>query len=152
MYPKMRSLRVGQKYTIVGFTYTGLPYDAQMILRDIKCKDYEHGADSYELLYKKIDTKALICMKIAVNKQFIIWDGIVYPNAQPSAISYPDPENPHAVIHKRWRPNDPRYMHRALNSVVQKPLVENVRPLPIDDSVYDLCTSVHVPIPSFNNL
>lgn len=141
MYSKMRSLRVGQKYTHAGFTYTGLPYHAQMILKDIKCIGFEHGHDTYEIIYRKVGSKAICHMKFDVTKQFIIWDGLVNPDTQLAVAAFIK-DGTHGAVQmlKKWRSNDPRYMHRAALSITQEPIVFNYKSL-LDASskMFDLC-------------
>lgn len=143
MYNNIRQMRVGCQYTMATFTYLGIPYHVQMTLKDIKCTGYEDGADIYQLLYKKIDTRAMIQMTLTGRKQFIIWEGLVVPDTQLQVASFiKDGSEGHVQMIKRWRHNDPRYMNRAELSVSIPPLVKNYKPLTNDQKLFDLCEVV----------
>lgn len=140
MYDNLRKLKVGSKYTIAGFTYMGTPYNAQFILRSIRCIGFQDGADTYEILYKKVDTKALVCFNLNIRKQFIIWEGLVDPNTNLQVSSHiKDNDSGHVQVLKKWRRDDSRYMHRAKSSVVQIPIVENFQKITSDGRTFDLC-------------
>lgn len=140
MFNNIRQMKVDSKYTLAGFNYLGSPYNVQMILKDLRCVGFEHGNDVYDMLYKKVKTKALCRVKLSINKQFIIWEGLETPDTQITVATFIKDGSQGAVqMLKRWRDNSPKYMYKAELSVSKPPLVVNYKPVVQDDRLFDLC-------------
>lgn len=121
----IRSLKKGQQYTLCGFTLGGRPYFTRFRLVKMRCDSADY-ADTYTLT-----VKAGICrftlIRLEPEKQFIIWEGYHTPNIN-------------LVVNKKtrdydsgpietcatWPLWDPRYLERARNSVLDKPLVVHI--------------------------
>lgn len=125
---QLRRLEAGKKYTLVGFSEFGFPYQIQMKLIGVRYEPYAQYADSYLLIFKREGGRKECMIRFYDIKQFIIWDGYVYPTTdmyvKRNAIQYAEGK---VDTMQSWVCFDPRYMERAIMTVDQPPFIQNIK-------------------------
>lgn len=124
---KIRQLKIGESYTLAGFTLGGKPYFQRFRLVKLTYRPSEY-ADSYMLTTAIGMTNARRLIKLEPEKQFVIWQGYHTPDI---SLVYDrkikDFDGGAVAVGIAWKVFDPRYMIRAKASVKREPVCENIK-------------------------
>lgn len=124
---QLLKLKTGAKYTLVGFSEFGFPYQVQMILSRIVIEPYAQYPVSYLLIFKQQGKRKERQIRFYDMKKFIVWEGWVYPNTEMYVSrSLKDYESGPVEISKSWVCFDQRYLTCALLSVDREPFIQSL--------------------------
>ncbi len=123
---KLTQLEVGKKYTIVGMSEFGFPYQFQIVLEEVRVEPYAQYKESYLLIFKQ--KKKILSRQIRFYgiKPVLVWDGWADPDTE----MYPFKKTSDygssgvVVIRTGYPCFDDRYMQRARDSVKTAPIIE----------------------------
>jgi hypothetical protein len=74
-YESLKSLKHGQKYTLVGMSEFGFPYDVKITLEDVIFKPYAQYKEAAQLVFKQKGKRKLSALTIYGCKEILMWDG-----------------------------------------------------------------------------
>lgn len=140
-YQNMNNLVKGKEYTYAGYTEIGLSYHMHIRIIDIRLVHTQFYGESHKVTYKNLKNHKTAEIMLYPKKQFILWEGIVDPVTNFIVHTFIKEDSQGAVTYmKRWRHNDPRYMHRALASIGLEPVVSNFQNLlDTESKLFDAC-------------
>jgi hypothetical protein len=115
-------LQKHSKYTLVIFNYRGWPQDYRCFVRQIHWRHPDRL-----IITIKTDKGVTMDIVFTNDKQFIIWNDFIHPNCEIIVSTYlKNGPGGATKMGRTWAKFDPRYLHRAKDSVVEMPVAWNI--------------------------
>lgn len=132
-FTQISKMKVGQKYTIVTFLFSGVPTCDKFFLRSMVEVPIE-DEPTFNMQIKPLNAP-MRTITITNNRQFVLWEGWVDPVI---TLSVKREQRGDRTMLLRWRRHDARYIKRAIESVPwQQPMMFCMFPM-VAETFYDL--------------
>lgn len=126
---KLLELKTGRKYTLVGMSDIGFPYQKRMVITyPTDVMPYAQYPQSYVVTFREVGKRKDRQIRFYDNMSVIVWDGWVYPKTEmfvdvDQQVDVNDYDT-FRTVRKSLACFDPQYMKIARFSVSQEPLIE----------------------------